>query len=413
MNSLLATALVVTFTALSIGLPSSRAEPPATTPAPGQQQRAREKAQAPPDAAEAVKPTQAAASKGLEWLASHQNADGTFGEQSLIAGTTAAPALAVMAFISAGHVPGKGPYGEVMNKSIDYVLAGQQDSGLLSRHPNANGTMYEHGINTLMAAKCYPLIDQERKFKSAHVLKLSVALLLEAQQYNGKSKRMPYTGGWRYQPNSPDSDISVTGWQILALRAAEGCGMEVPKANLAAAHDYIRRSACPDGGFAYQPGGIPNQARTGIGVLTLELLRDLDPDLGPDDHAKEALAGGQYLINNPPDNPQMDFYYYGAYYCSQALNQLGGKYRKVLLRPKSGDGKRSVRDILLAQQEKDGSFRAGNPMELHAGPAYRTAMAILALCAPFDPGPTAGSKSKVTGPETRGADKAENTQRGK
>src|SRR5579862_4639499 len=73
--------------------------------------------------------------KALAYLAKNQKPDGTF-PQSDAAGTTAVPSLAVMAFMARGHVPGQGPYGDVLYRSIDYILASQQEDGLISRHQN-------------------------------------------------------------------------------------------------------------------------------------------------------------------------------------------------------------------------------------------------------------------------------------
>ena len=313
--------------------------------------------------------------KALAYLAKNQKPDGTF-PQGDAAGTTAVPSLAVMAFMARGHVPGQGPYGDTLNRSIDYILESQQEDGLISRNQNGNHVMYEHGISTVMLAEVYGMVDDARRAKIGKALAKSAKLILDAQRPNDTNKAKPYTGGWRYQVNSPDSDISVTGWQMMALRGAANCGADIPREDLEAAREYIQRSAFPGGGFGYQPGQGPNQARTGTGILMMELFRGFDDKLAPGEHPKEALAGGDYLMTNPPDNPNMEFYYYGIYYCSQALNQLGGKYWDTLYAKK-------LRDVLLAQQQPDGSFGGSNGQEQQAGPAYRTSMACLALCVPY------------------------------
>ena len=319
--------------------------------------------------------------KALAWLAQNQKPDGTFpqGDQ---AGTTAVPSLAVMAFLARGHVPGQGPYGDILYKSIDYVLESQQKEGdtkgLISRHQGGNQVMYEHGISTVMLAEVYGMVDDARRARIGKALALSASVVLKAQRPNDQAKGMPYTGGWRYQVNSADSDMSVTGWQMMALRGAANCGAAIPREVLEAGREYVQRSAVkPEngGGFGYQPGQPANQARTGTGTLMLELFRGLDPNFTPGEHPKEALAGGEFLIKNPPDNPNIEFYFYAIYYCSQALNQLGGKYWDAVY-PK-------LRDTLLAQQQPDGSFGGGAGQEQNAGPAYRSAMACLALSVPY------------------------------
>jgi len=326
---------------------------------------------------EPVKPAvRDAVDRALAWLAKNQKPDGTFPQDSS-AGTTAVPSLVVLAFLARGHVPGQGPYGEMLYKTIDYVLESQQQNdperaGLLSRNSNGNHVMYEHGISTVMLAETYGMVDDARRVRIEKALARSVERILTAQNV---AKSPVYDGGWRYQLMSQDSDISVTGWQMMALRGAANCGAAIPKEALRRGREYIKRSSCPSGGFAYQPGQGPNQARTGTGILLLELFRGLDPDLKPGEHPKEALAAGDWLLNNRPDNKDMEFYYYAIYYCSQALNQLGGKYWDTLYP--------GLRDTLLAQQTPDGSFGGGNGQEGQAGPAYRSAMACLALCVPY------------------------------
>src|SRR4051794_20363914 len=85
---------------------------------------------------------EAAVDKALSYLSKNQRDDGSWPQGRT--STTAVPSLAVMAFLSRGHVPGQGPYGEVVNKAIDYVLKCQQEDGMLSKG-NGNAGMYEHG----------------------------------------------------------------------------------------------------------------------------------------------------------------------------------------------------------------------------------------------------------------------------
>lgn len=318
---------------------------------------------------EAVTPRAVAAvDKALAWLAEHQRPDGTF-PQGASAGTTAVPSLAVLAFLARGHVPGRGPYGQVLERSIDFVIESQQPDGLISRSHGGNHVMYEHGIASVMLSEVYGMVDDARRVRVGKTIAKATRLILDAQK--APKSGTQYVGGWRYQVNSPDSDISVTGWQLMALRGAANCGAAVPREALEAGREYIRRSAVAGGGgFGYQPGGGPNQARTGTGILSLELLGE--------HNSAEAVAGGDYLLRSwPMENSasSMEFFYYAVYYCSQALNQLGGKYYEKLY-PR-------LCDTILAQQQPDGAFGGGSGQEEDAGPAYRSAMACLALCVPY------------------------------
>ena len=308
---------------------------------------------------------EASVDKALDWLAKNQKPDGTWPHGG--GSTTAVPSLAVMAFLARGHVPGQGPYGDLLNASIDHVLAAQRDDGTLSAAKN-NAMMYEHGISTAMLCEVYGMVDDARREKIERALARSVKMILDAQKLSdGKPKPMPHTGGWRYHPTAGDADISVTGWQLMALRGAANCGAAVPKAALDEGLAYVKRNAVPTGGFAYQAGGPANPARTGTGILSMEMLGQ--------HHSPEALKGGDYLLANPPDNPGQEFYFYSVYYCAQALNQLGGKYWAEAY-PK-------LRDALLKQQDTKGHWPGGGGQEAEAGDAYRTSMAVLALCVPY------------------------------
>ena len=308
---------------------------------------------------------EASVDKALDWLAKNQKPDGTWPHGG--GSTTAVPSLAVMAFLARGHVPGQGAYGDLLNASIDHVLASQRDDGTLSAAKN-NAMMYEHGISTAMLCEVYGMVDDARRERIERALARGVKMILDAQKLSdGKPKPMPHTGGWRYHPTAGDADISVTGWQLMALRGAANCGAAVPKSALDEGLAYVKRNAVPTGGFAYQAGGPANPARTGIGILSMEMLGQ--------HHSPEALKGGDYLLANPPDNPGQEFYFYSVYYCAQALNQLGGKFWAEAY-PK-------LRDALLKQQDTKGHWPGGGGQEAEAGDAYRTSMAVLALCVPY------------------------------
>lgn len=65
-------------------------------------------------------------------------------------------------------------------------------------------------------------------------------------------------------------------------------------------------------------------------------------------------------------------YHYGAYYCSQAMFQLGGDYWKKFFP--------GLVDVLIANQAKDGSWERENENNGdYFGRPYTTSLAILAL----------------------------------
>ncbi len=301
--------------------------------------------------------------KGLDYLKSAQKGDGAW-ESGGFGRATSVTSLAVMAFLAAGHVPGEpGPYRETVERGIRYVLAHQRADGMLVSN-TSHGPMYCHGISTLMLAEVVGMTtDPDLAEQARQALTKAVKLILMAQNI---PKNPDNAGGWRYQPTSHDSDISVTGWQVMSLRAARSAGCAVPAENIDRAVAYLKRCAVPGGGFAYQPGQSPNNPRTGTGVLALEICGE---HLTP-----EALAGAEYLTAHPP-RWSSPYFFYEVYYGPLAMFQMGDKsflsyYPKLV-------------QILLDHQERDGSWLSGDGNDRSGGRTYCTAMAILALAVEY------------------------------
>ena len=293
--------------------------------------------------------------KALVFLKNNQNKDGSWspwrgGRDPALTG------LAVMAFLSAGHVPGEGPYGKVVERGIQAVLKMQHPNGLISG--NGHQEMYNHGICTLMLAEVAGMTQGPLAKEVKQKLEKAIAIVLTGQR-KGRYANDPYRGGWRYRVHGIDSDMSVTGWQLMALRAAKNVGCDVPPDAIERAVDYLKRSQNGSGAFCYTPGGGPTVACTGTGILALELC-------GKDMHRSDrVIKGGNYLLRTAPQRGGGHFCY-SMYYCSQAMFQLGGNYWDYF-RPR-------MHEILLRSQTSTGSWN----IDGH-GPSYATAMSVLAL----------------------------------
>jgi hypothetical protein len=299
--------------------------------------------------------------RALEFLKNHQNKnDGTWHAGSRGgAREPSVTALAVMAFLSAGHLPGEGPYGATVEKGVRAVLGFQnQKTGLIATI--GQWEMYQHGICTLMLAETAGMTEDKKLAKEIRTrLAKAVEVILRAQR---PKERGEHRGGWRYQAGGHDSDMSVTGWQLLALRAAKNVGCDVPADSIKRAVDYVKRSQDRSGGFRYMAVGrgvtVPC---TGTGILALEVC-------GKDWHrSAEAKKAGSFLLKRKQQWKSPHFAY-GIYYCSQAMFQLGGNYWKSY-RP-------HLHKVLLDHQNAvNGSWNCNDGF----GPNYDTAMAVLAL----------------------------------
>jgi hypothetical protein len=300
------------------------------------------------------KPTDKAVDRALAFLANAQDKnDGAWRLQGAEK-SEAATGLAVMAFLSAGHVPGEGKYGENIEKGVRWIIKRQHQNGLIA--PGHGHDMYHHGICTLMLAEVCGMCQGDLARDVRAALEKAVKLTLQAQRTQGDAR-----GGWRYSVTHNDgSDMSVTGWQVMSLRAAKNVGCDVPPKAIEAAVDYVKRSQDPPtGGFCYMPHHGVTIPCTGTGILALELC-------GKDLHrCPEVLRAGAFLMKNPPHWGDGHFFYM-IYYCTQATFQLGDNYWNYY-GPK-------VKAVLLANQQGNGSWDGDG-----YGPVYATSMSVLAL----------------------------------
>lgn len=298
--------------------------------------------------------------RALKFLATQQAASGAW--QVSHSDSAAGTSLAIMAFMSAGHVPGEGPYGDSMVRGIRWVLDHQQNNGMFV-HTGGHGPMYAHGIATLMLAEVAGMVEGDLAKRVRTGLERGILLILKAQMVR---KGPQHAGGWRYQTNSADSDLSVTGWQLLSLRAAKNIGCDVPKEAIDYAVDYVKNCATRGGGFGYQPDSSPTATRTGTGILCLEICGE--------HKTKETMAAADYLLRRPLQYHD-GFFFYGVYYCSVGMFKVGDKYWD--------ETRNHLSTLLLNAQSGDGSWLMRQGGESGYGPVYSTSLAVLALAVDY------------------------------
>lgn len=298
-----------------------------------------------------------AVTRGLAALAQLQEEDGGF-SGGRYGKSVAVTALACLAFMSDGHTPGRGEYGEAVQRGLESVLASANETGLLATE-SANGPMYGHGFATLFLGEVYGMTpggaDTDLAARTHEALVKAVRLIERSQSSEG---------GWRYNPVPHDADISVTICQIMALRSARNAGIEVNKDVIDRAVEYVRDCQNPDGGFRYQTSaGQSNWSRTAAGVSSLFYA-----GIYEDDSIERGLA---YLhaSANPNDSRPLPYYFYGHYYAVQAMYLAGGEHWATWWP--------SVRKELLEQQRSDGTW--ADPT---VGDTYGTAMALIVLQMP-------------------------------
>jgi len=295
--------------------------------------------------------------RGLNWLTKAQRTDGSWAYQRYSRGTAGGhvgiTGLAGIALLAGGHVPGRGRYGENVERAIRYVTK--------STHPrtgyinSGNTRMYSHGFATLFLAEVYGMTRRE---DVRGPLIRAISLIENCQNPQG---------GWRYAPTPTDADISVTICQVMALRAARNSGIRVSRRVINHGIKYVKGCQNGDGGFSYMFGsGGSGFARTAAGVCSLYYAGTYGD--------KSITRGLDYLAKHPQfGRGGRGFggghYFYGHYYAVQAMYQAGGKYW-------SGYFPR-MRDELVRNQNANGGWMA------QTGGTFETAVALIILQAPY------------------------------
>ena len=330
--------------------------------------------------------------RALTWLASQQLPDGSF--PSIPTGQPGVTSLCMMAFASHGHVPGEGLYGERLERAVDFVIGCQKENGLLAlvapegaridrnvHHEIGTCSAYNHAISSLVLSEFYGMSEPTRARRIQAAIERALATSLEMQRW--PKKRATDLGGWRYvhDPGQyADSDLSITGWELMFLRSARNAGFDVPKQPIDDAVAYVRRCYSRQyGAFQYIAGDNDHRSRgmAGAGILALAHAGF--------HNAPETKKAGDWILEQDFDqynvvlqyNPGWphDRYHYALLNCCQGMYQLGGRHWEEFY-------PRIVR-IVLANQRADGSW----PVDSHwhdgqFGSAYTTALVVVSLGAP-------------------------------
>jgi hypothetical protein len=319
-----------------------------------------------PEARDLVTPeARKAIGRGLAHLAATQNRDGSYGDRLQFHGNVAVTSLAALAFMAAGHFPGRGAYGNAVLRALLYVLGRERREvpGFLHHEVNTRQVgMYDHGFGTLFLCELYGMVPDralQARLKGAIV---RAVRLIETTQ--GRE------GGWRYDPKPMQADVSVTICQIMALRAARNAGFAVNKSTVELCVKYVRSCQNADGGYSYFSGqGGSAFARSAAGLVALYSAGVYE--------GREIERTLRYLLRFKPNQPVSRrevpdmHWYYGQYYAAQAMWTAGPRYWNEWFP--------AIRDELLARvrNRPDGSWPDYSTCN-----HYATAMALIILQIP-------------------------------
>jgi len=300
-------------------------------------------------------------SKGLAFLARQQGPDGAFEKEGTKVATTS---LCLLAFLASGNVPDLGKYGLAVRQAIEWLLSRQAQDGYFAAGDQG---MYAHAIATLVLAEAYGVeANPQRRIRMHAALEKAARVITDAQ--DAPKSNPIFIGGWRYERNSPDSDLSLSGWNILALRAADDVGIAIPNKTRQRAIVFVQH--CHDDsakGFSYQPGSGAQPGDTAMGILCLHMLDATDANAVRVEYAIRYLEGHPVGENSP-------YLYYAMSYITQAAFQRGGDAWTKL-------GRVAI-DRLLRTQDKDGGWPLSKDNQ-EPGRVYASAMALQTLAVPY------------------------------
>ncbi len=311
--------------------------------------------------------SEAAVMKALKFLESKQSPEGSWGSGYPGAMT----GLALLSFL--GHCEIQSP---AVTKAINRLIEeGNKNGGRLAiTGIGGQQEPYQHGIATYALGEAYSMMPARKK-DIEPVLRQAVAVIVGGQKPDGS---------WAYGYNvSGTPDMSASGWQIQALKAAHYTGLNIDGVDKALDHaiKWVETMQNKSTGlFGYNSAGDgvangtnPRQRLVGVGTLALQVWK----------HAGSAAA--QHGVRTITTHPNLDYKgpeanLYAWYYETQCAINAGGDHWKKW--------NAKFQDQIVNNQASDGSWPADGGGENWRGGAngdnpewqiYRTALCTLML----------------------------------
>lgn len=256
--------------------------------------------------------TERAVTLALRWLAAHQEPDGRWssrgfdhrcnqcGGEAEIDSDAAITGMALLCYLGAGHTHlSEGEHRDTVARAIGWLITREAGRGDLRR----GETMYAQTIASVALCEALAMTQDPRLTGPAR--RAAAFVLDSAARARNPAERRP-------------DDVSVLGWQVMAVESARRCGFDVSPATFTSADRFLDRVALPasPGRYAHTPGGRPSAAMTAEAMFVRQLTGH-----GRDDASMQDSA--RYILQTPPRwNAGAPTYYW--YYATLALFQQQG-----------------------------------------------------------------------------------------
>lgn len=332
--------------------------------------------------------SEAAVDMSLKWMASVQNPAGYWGTGDYggagAAGANNMPpqntgrdadvgvtALAVLAFLGKLNTVDQGEYSPQVNKALRWLVSQQttkswgegwgSTAGYLGGNATEFDAMYCHAMATFALGEAYAMSrDNPQAQWLRSPLEQAVYFILDVQNVDG---------GWRYIKGQREGDMSIFGWQVMALKSAEAAGMVIDPQRKLRMQKFLqqRQLGQAGGGLAgYRSNEAANAAVIAEALYCRQVL-----GLAQDNQSTQAAI--QMMMENLPRKTTLNFYYW--YYGTLAMHHHGG--------PQWETWNVTVRDLLVAEQRNSGPLAGSwDPRDIwggYGGRMYSTAIATLSL----------------------------------
>ena len=270
--------------------------------------------------------------------------------------------LVVLSFLGAGYTDEKGPYTTEVRKAIDWLIFQQSNNGYLGGKATRFDQNYCHAIATFALAEAFAMQKEAGDYPELkNAVKKGVKLIAAFQNDDG---------GWRYGRGgeSSESDMSMFGWQLMALKSAVNGGIPVPEETRRGMVKFLEaRGRGNHGGLAgYRTVDKPTPAMTAEALFCRQMFAVTTMDA-----AREEAA--DYLRKNLPKITSYDEYYW--YYGTLAMHHLDDEAWQ--------EWNGALRDLLISLQRQDGPLAGSwDPKGKWAGIGgrlYSTALSTMCL----------------------------------
>jgi len=297
--------------------------------------------------------TERAVLAALRWLKANQQPEG--GWECGNGGPVTGAAFATLAFLGHGETVDSAEFGVTVQKALELLVGSVHQDG------NVTGNMYHQALVVFALAEGYAMTGSPA-LKAP--LERGAKFIVQSQKV--QKEQAMHVGGWRYGPNDPTSDLSVSGWQIMALKSAANAGVEIPPETSDKAVKYVwAMYGKPGFGYDYPTTSPP---MTAVGCLCMQFLGH-----GDDERVETAL---KWLREQQPDwESAAGWAMYFMYYLTQTMFQGGDQFW-----PKWNE---QMREMLIRSQASDGHWdpppKSGEVGPMGKTPVYATALGALML----------------------------------